>query len=286
MHEAIPSNSRDSLSRRIGAIAPLVLASTALSAGLSYYMGWRYERAYLHEWGIPFEPGRYSPYELMVVSATTLVLAVSASVSFGLGWWTGPDSPFQVFRSGERPTAGEARAYRVLFGAVVAAAIAAAILSYVRGEYRFYLTIVWLFILVWAFITLRQRSAVDSDERRARADAYLVVVGVIALGFLVIYAPPLLGSADARDAKNHLSDLPKAEFFLSERTGTNRDRGECGGIRSGPWRVVRVNGNRYWVTPDGERGRVVVEIGASKVISIVYGDTDTAAVACLTPSAP
>ena len=59
------------------AIVPVVLASAAIGAALAFFMGWQYEKAYLEEWGLPFSAFSYGPYDLMVISSTTLLLAAS-----------------------------------------------------------------------------------------------------------------------------------------------------------------------------------------------------------------
>ena len=266
-----PSNSDETFPRSLVSIAPLFLAMTALGAGLAFFLGWQYEKAYLEEWGLEFSAFSYSPYELMVASSTTVIWAVTVPLVlvvgellrpvFSLDTFFGP--PAAAPRSSPRGLDFVITAMSAVF--FVGGVVVVALIALLSDDLRLAMSATWIVLLLMAGFNWQYARAGSVNARWI-----LLSVAVFVLLFILLWAPTGLGRADASDDKEHIERLARVEITLHESLGLDLEHAEGDGVRSGPWRLIRVNDGHLWLTSDANEPTEVIQIDSSDVASVTY----------------
>ena len=254
----------------------VLLAATALGAGLAFFMGWSYERAYIEEWGLAFSAFSYSPHELMVASSATLLLV--ASMLFGLlvGLFGDPliDAAFEYL--GLRPPGAASsgqRADRIMSRVIYVGLVAVLIYMVVIEEWRI-AVIVGVTVVSITFI-VAWRTYKAGNRQWGVVAIFALVAGAY---LLIAVAPARLGEADAKLDREKVERLPRAELVLIRSLGLDAERTEDGHILTGPWRIIRVNSGRIWLIPDVDGASEVTQIDESDIASLTYLPDDQAPV--------
>ena len=252
------------------AFVPVMLASAAIGAALAFFMGWQYEKAYLEEWGLSFSAFSYRPYDLMVVSSTTLLLAATtgSGVILGIFGKDLTDAFFEFFGFGSTdPSALSVPPWviRVMFVLTVVIFTTFITITLVRDEWRVAFAFVWMaMLLAFGIAWLNYRAG------SATGGVFLVVIVIAASYFLVAVAPERLGAADAKEDRGDIERLPIAEFVLERSLGIEGERIENGTMVTGPWRIVRVNGGHFWVVLDEDDASEVLQIDEADIVLTRY----------------
>jgi hypothetical protein len=266
---------------RVPQALSVLLASTvvaALATGVAFYMGWRYEKAYLEEWGLPFSAFSYAPTELMVASSTTLVWAVGLVAAVVLGeiyraavsldsFLTPSHTPVAKVPAGVKPLP-----WFVIgaCGVVAAGTLALVVIdALMTDQYRNAMNLFWIYLLLaiggsW--------QLVRSGSTGARW--FLASALIVAAFFFLAIAPIGLGRSDAVLDKEHVERLPRVEVVLAHSLGLLFERADGPHVVTGPWRVVRVNDGRLWLTDEPEDSDAVVSVAMDDVEAVVYLNDD------------
>jgi hypothetical protein len=266
---------RDSGNPWLGAATttgPLLLAATALGAGLAFYLGWAYEKAYVEEWGLEFSAFSYDPYQLMVTSSTTLVWAISTPLALILAELLRPllslDTIFEAPETvSRRIQIGRSRPVlaAMLVGGVLGGLALFVAASFLLGDLKTGLGVLWVVLLIVAAFSWKYARAGSSSARWLLLSA--LVFGAF---FILVVAPSGLGRSDAQHDKEHVEQLPRIEIVLHHSLGLDSERPAGDRVRTGPWRLIRVNDGHLWLVADVDKTNDVVQIDSSDVASITY----------------
>lgn len=240
----------------------LLLAATALGAGLAFFLGWRYEKAYLEEWGLSFSAFSYSPYELMVVSSTTLIWAIVPTGAFIIAELTRPmfglDS---IFRPPHPAVMRKASRGVLILALLPVVPIVALVLV---GDVRLLLTLIWMALVALGGLAW-QRFRHGLEAARWIMWATAVAASLL----LLVVAPGLLGRSDAKDDRGHPERLPRVLVTLHHSLGLADEAAREGRVQTGPWRLIRANNGSLWLS-DGINRSEVVQIASSDVAYLTY----------------
>jgi len=266
-----PAKSDETWLGSFARVAPLFLALTAIGSGLAFFLGWRYEKAYIEEWGLEFSAFSYSPYELMVASSTTLIWAVTTPLAFLMGELLRPIFSLDTFFG--LPPAGVRRSAKSMDFAItfvstiffVGGAVAVALIIILSDDVKFAMTVAWIALLLIGGFSWQYARAGSANARWI-----VLLVGVLALVFILLGAPAGLGREDARDDRKQIERLPRVEIVLHESLGLELERVQGEQVRTGPWRLIRVNEGHLWLAPDVNEPTEVIQIASSDVASVTY----------------
>lgn len=264
----------ESIRSHILALGSVIGGLTALAAGLAYYSGLTYERAYANEWGISSSALRYDPIQLMTASEVTVALAWILP-AIGIGYLVLQ----RVLFEGGVPRFWRRVSLGVAMVGVIVMLVGLVFLVRHNGVVAFYviLTGVLLIAAVWH---------VNWQDRAARAG--LVVVAVFVFVQVFLFAPDEFGRRDARRDREDGNRLPRVQVAAIRALGLEGEHKEGDVFLTGPMRLVFVNNNKLWITSlSGGVNVPLYEIAESDVASVKYisRTQQAGAIATGTPSA-
>jgi hypothetical protein len=248
---------------RLGNLAPSLLGATAIGAATVFLMGWQYEKAYIEEWELAFSAFSYSPYELMISSTVPLIWASLATLILAALWFVR-----QVVVSGLGRHPPDWLSWNeaiVLFLSGSCAIVVGTIFAvYLDGNPWIWLSVIW-----FGFLTL----CVTAARFQAAMPPLVVIQVLIAILYVVVAPPMIFGSYEAKRDKADPSRLPRVEVNLRRSIGIDGERRSESGFITGPWRLIRSNEGRLWLTPDSKNSGRVLQIDSADIASIEYTDS-------------
>lgn len=232
-----------------------------MAGALAFFMGWQYEKGYLEAWGLSFSAFSYAPHELMVASSAVLLSALVVPLGALMVFLT---IPFVEQLEARTPRAAPAsnRARIIVTSAIVAPMIVVVIISRLRGDFESAMLLMLALFMTAAIVLLSARTT----PARLAASA----LGVISIYLVVIAFPENIGSQHAKDDMQSLQNLPRIELTLERPLGANPERFEAEFIRSGPWRLLRVNDGHLWLVPDVKGATDVTQLSQTDLTVITY----------------
>jgi len=236
----------------LGALAPALAGLALLGGALAYYMGWRYERAYVEEWGLPFSAFSYSPQELMLANeftalfAGTLPLALLALLFRDV---TTADPPPKVEQNKVLIVRGIAGAG----GTLTAMAI---VLAQLFPEES---TVIVGTVFIAELLLLGSASILI--VMGVQISVPLLVVMMVFAFILIAFTPQALGRGAAITDRNNLDRLPRADLIARDPQQLDV---------SGSWHIIRQNDGILWLAREVAGELDVAQVDLDLVLRVNY----------------